>query len=424
MNELYIGKIYSVSKTTVHKLYAWLLAAYFAFASLSSQGHILLFGILCLFTMVWLFFDSFNFKKCKYAIFYVIFCAMSIMSLLFTSAITDSLIFMAGAIAFFGVYVFVSNTSADFAAYFMKCIFIVMSVFAALTFVQAFAPDVVDKICSIVLDDNALEQNRHFVNEGSVYGGLPGITSQTGVNAFYMAVFAGMCLIRLLAKRKKRLVYAVLMMVGIFDLIKTNKRGMLIFFCMMAVLLILVHNRKHIVKAICVCVVAGCVGIVVLLTTDFGKSLIEKFTVGGLSGRETLWRNAWNEFLMNPVFGIGIDSYAAKYGMDAHNIYLQVLCETGIVGFVAFMTFVASNFIFALKICFKNNLNGNIKMLAYFSLLMQGLFLLWGLSGNTLYDQMVLCSYMIAIGVSNSIYLMLRRIAQDENRNIDVCQNK
>lgn len=67
------------------------------------------------------------------------------------------------------------------------------------------------------------------------------------------------------------------------------------------------------------------------------------------NGRMPLWRAAWNCFLDSPVFGNGWGSYtpAVKdaglgYATNAHNIYLQVLCETGIVGFVligaAFLT--------------------------------------------------------------------------------------
>ena len=67
------------------------------------------------------------------------------------------------------------------------------------------------------------------------------------------------------------------------------------------------------------------------------------------NGRAGLWRAAWNCFLASPVFGNGWGSYTlaikgAGFGhaTNAHNIYLQVLCETGIVGFVligaAFLT--------------------------------------------------------------------------------------
>ena len=62
------------------------------------------------------------------------------------------------------------------------------------------------------------------------------------------------------------------------------------------------------------------------------------------SGRTELYALAWNAFLENPLFGLGWDkfysvipaSFQELHGQnlveDVHNIYLQFLCETGIVG--------------------------------------------------------------------------------------------
>ena len=423
MNELYIGRIFVSKKAALHKVYAWVLAIYIAFASLSSKGHLLLFGALGVLTLIWLFFEDITIKKCRYISCYALFGCMAVLSMFNSQSKSNSLTFLAGYVAFFGVCILMSNISIEFVGYFMKCLFIVMGIFAVLTFIQAFSPEIVDKICAMLLDDSALEQNRNFVSAGDVYGGLPGITAQTGINAFYMAIFAGMCLIRVLSKREYRAVYVIGLMLGVFDLIKTNKRGMLIFFCMMAFILILLHYRKHFAKAVILCVVIGCIGLAVLLFTDVGQRILQKFISAGLSGRETLWKNALIEFAEHPILGMGIDSYATKYGMDAHNIYLQVLCETGIVGFIAFMAFVVFNFVSALKCCCIEYENNNMKMIAYFIVFMQGIFLLWGLSGNTLYDQMTLCSYMIAVGACNAFKLAIKE-NKHESRNLDVCQNK
>ena len=68
------------------------------------------------------------------------------------------------------------------------------------------------------------------------------------------------------------------------------------------------------------------------------------FSDGG-SGRLVIWSNAINTFLDNPIFGIGINSIREynleKYmkGMYVHNSFLEVLVETGIVGFVIYIIF-------------------------------------------------------------------------------------
>lgn len=57
------------------------------------------------------------------------------------------------------------------------------------------------------------------------------------------------------------------------------------------------------------------------------------------SGRDSIWAVALKFFHENPVFGIGPGEFAHKSGIgtDVHNVYLQCLCEQGIVGFILFV---------------------------------------------------------------------------------------
>jgi putative inorganic carbon (hco3(-)) transporter len=61
--------------------------------------------------------------------------------------------------------------------------------------------------------------------------------------------------------------------------------------------------------------------------------------------RLLLWVTAGDEFIHSPVFGVGWGNFAAPYDWEIptlpgvfgpHNLYLQLLAETGLVGFVAF----------------------------------------------------------------------------------------
>lgn len=74
---------------------------------------------------------------------------------------------------------------------------------------------------------------------------------------------------------------------------------------------------------------------------------------GALSGRWPIWKASVDVFSGRPVGGVGLDAHraavAAALGQDrtfrksekeAHNAYLSVLAETGIVGFVLFLSLI------------------------------------------------------------------------------------
>ena len=83
----------------------------------------------------------------------------------------------------------------------------------------------------------------------------------------------------------------------------------------------------------------------------------------GSRDRATMWKTAWAMIQANPLWGHGINTFMAnytKYVGDssrwpayAHNCYLQIVAETGVVGlvpFVAFLLFLGSCIYETLKI--------------------------------------------------------------------------
>ncbi|WP_248759114.1 O-antigen ligase [Pseudarthrobacter sp. SSS035] len=74
----------------------------------------------------------------------------------------------------------------------------------------------------------------------------------------------------------------------------------------------------------------------------FRQRIIEQTLGQGYdSGRSELYDVAWAMFAGSPIFGVGVGGYFALFGSTtssgfeyAHNIVLQILAETGVVGFV------------------------------------------------------------------------------------------
>lgn len=69
------------------------------------------------------------------------------------------------------------------------------------------------------------------------------------------------------------------------------------------------------------------------------------------SGRFHFWAVAWKAFLANPIIGSGLDTFGAVYTqfdtqsgalrvLQAHNDYLQILSDGGLVGFLIVIAFI------------------------------------------------------------------------------------
>ncbi len=141
------------------------------------------------------------------------------------------------------------------------------------------------------------------------------------------------------------------------------------------------------------------------------------------TGRVVFWSTAIQLFLQNPLFGIGwkrfynIQFYGYRY--NVHNIYLQLLCEVGLIGAVLFFTFFISALIFTLRRLKSGTVGTTHKRVLLFSLFYQIFFLMYGFTGNPLYDASYYIFYFIIVAMALSIPVTKSNSteAEDENRN-------
>lgn len=71
---------------------------------------------------------------------------------------------------------------------------------------------------------------------------------------------------------------------------------------------------------------------------------------GSNQGRLAIWRESFNVFLKNPILGVGLGNYPLttdpyidyRSPVTSHNLYLDILAETGIFGLAAWLWFIAA----------------------------------------------------------------------------------
>ncbi len=177
-------------------------------------------------------------------------------------------------------------------------------------------------------------------------GALGGNISLT---ANYIALGIAICFGRFLQTKKKK--HAVVMVVLFIALLLVNRRSELLaavaaWICM----LFLMGSKRLKIIILFGCVIAFIGLLIVVLFVRQGiwhyqgsNRLIA--SVYGLlqgqditNGRSELYALAWSLFCEHPLFGIGWGQYRfyaqaiLPQITNVHNIYLQLLCETGIVG--------------------------------------------------------------------------------------------
>lgn len=101
--------------------------------------------------------------------------------------------------------------------------------------------------------------------------------------------------------------------------------------------------------------------------TDQWTRMIE-FGESGDNGRYDLWERAFSVFYSSPLFGNGLGHMVSSYGKATHNTYLQLLCETGIIGSLLFLSAI---FIILKKL---RNCN-NVYFILFLCMLLQVAFL-------------------------------------------------
>lgn len=303
---------------------------------------------------------------------------------------------------------------------FWRFMFIFGFIAASVTWLCYFFPD----LYTTFILPNAWDTYRNSLIYCFNLGYQPGIAVHYSSNGMILAIFVGVLFSMYLnCNNKLKKSYFILLIIGIGALFLTAKRAHIVF--SLAAMLIeyfyFNENAKHtrIFKLIGIIIAGLALFLIIGQFIPSIKSVVERFIESQeegnlLNNRDTFYAYAILLFYRSPIFGNGWGSFKysreATFGdyNNAHNVFMQLLAETGIVGTLLFISF----FICAIYISIKNY-KIVIKKIEPFQLIdyrcagfavyMQVFFLLYCFTGNPLYDRVMLAPTLLSLILCQSI---------------------
>ena len=250
-------------------------------------------------------------------------------------------------------------------------------------------------------------------------GWMPGLTPSYSTNGIYLGVTACAVVSILIVTTQRKKVDVLAAILIISALLITGKRAQTLALAAGFLVLYYVYNNNEKQKRIYRIILIGILVVVGLfVAAKFVPSLMnvitrfERETAAGdvTVGRMARFLEAWNLFKENPMWGIGWNGSLYYFEqveeiiINVHNIYLQLLCETGIVGSLCYFTFFGYNLFWAIKLviaCGGNQLSitDTTKKAICVALCIEVFFLVYGLTGNPLYDYQSLFPYLGACAI-------------------------
>ena len=114
-----------------------------------------------------------------------------------------------------------------------------------------------------------------------------------------------------------------------------------------------------------------------------------------IGSRGTLFKLAFKEFQKSPITGMGPMGYDVKYGMNPHNVLLELLCETGLAGSIPLMFLILWAVMNLLCFGWKH------KYARYFFLFLTAYMVQASISGNLWYFSPLLCALGYGLALPN-----------------------
>lgn len=240
-------------------------------------------------------------------------------------------------------------------------------------------------------------------------GYQPGIAVHYSSNGMYLALFSGCAFSLYVTQRNHKMHYAFFTVIALVSLFLTAKRAHVLFglAAMLVVYYMANADRKstRLFNTMAIVVAALVLFVIIGQYIPSISGVIDRFIESQESGnllnnRSTLYLYAIALFYQNPLFGTGWGGYKylreSLFGdyNNAHNVFLQLLAETGVFGTLLFITlFIIMLVMVTRRFHYVSTHRHYFTFAQYrvcaFAVYMQVFFLLYCMTGNPLYDRLI-----------------------------------
>lgn len=287
---------------------------------------------------------------------------------------------------------------------YMMYLFLLFFLFA--TYLQLFNRGAFSSLLEPFLPNMYTFSRNQLIDAGS----LTGFTNQTSSNATMMSMGTILsCLLLLNSKKTKNKIFFG-GMIGAFYIAVTltNRRGatFIVLFLLLLTFYYFTRNplaRIGLILAVAVLVASGSVTSLPFLQNAIGKMQMMIFAGDISDGRFDIWKDAFEVIREHTFLGVGINAYEH----NTHNIYIQTLIETGIIGSVLILFGYIYPFIKNIRRVV-NSSNSYVKKVGW-------IMFLWGMFTliNGLFEAVFLSQYDVFIFFLSQ--LAIEKILDTEN---------
>lgn len=222
--------------------------------------------------------------------------------------------------------------------------------------------------------------------------------------ALYISSF-----IKIIQYKYNTLFILLIYIISIWGMINCKSRGALLTFFAFLLMKYIIPRKVYINKRLIIFLSILIILFGVIFTYIYVYMYLNNFNIkipftnkSFYTGRELIWLRYYNEVLDNPInilFGLGskADLYSGK-DLNLHNVYLTVLTDFGIIGFLLYFSFWIAQII---KIYKKRRLSYEIInfVILFLSVLIYGY-----VEVSMLWHNMFIFSFM-CIGLANNEYI-------------------